>query len=156
MQLEIGDEAPDFSLRDQNGDPWTLSAHWGTPVVIYFYPKAGTPGCTSQACAVRDAWVEFLSMGTAVVGISPDEVDSIAEFVREHDLPHRLLADPDLKAISAYGAWGEKERDGETVEGVIRSSVIIDRDGLVAEVFPDITPDEQATSVLDILRDVAG
>lgn len=156
MQLEIGDEAPDFSLRDQKGDPWTLSAHWGTPVVIYFYPGAGTDRCTTQACKVRDAWVQFLSMGTPVVGISPDDVDTIAGFVEANDLPHRLLADPDLDAITAYGAWGEKERDGQIVEGVIRSSVIIDRDGLIAEVFPSIEPEEQADAVLDVLREVAG
>lgn len=156
MQVEIGDEAPDFRLLDQKGDPWTLSAHWGTPVVIYFYPGAGTPDCTTQACQVRDAWVQFLSMGTPVVGISPDDVDTIAAFVAEHDLPHRLLADPELQAITAYGAWGEKERDGQTVEGVIRSSVIIDRDGLIAEAFPGIHPEEQADAVLDVLREVAG
>lgn len=157
MDVDVEDPAPDFSLLDQNGDPWTLSNHWGSPVVIYFYPAANTPDCTTQACQVRDSWIEFLSLGAAVVGISPDDVDTIARFVSEHDLPHRLLSDPDASVIKSYGAWGEKEEaDGSVVEGVIRSSVIINRDGEIAEVFPTIDPEEQASKVLAIAPDVAG
>lgn len=154
MLIEEDDEAPDFRLLDQNGDPWTLSAHRGTPVVIYFYPAAETTGCTLQACTVRDAWMDFMQLGTPVVGISPDEVDTLSAFVRNHELTHRLLSDPDHTTIEAYGAWGAKERDGEVVEGVRRSSVIVDAEGIVAAVYPDIDPAEQAAWGLEVVREL--
>ena len=146
--LDVGSTAPDFSLPDQNGNEVALADLRGTPVVVYFYPKDDTPGCTTQACGVRDQWQEFEEAGATVLGISPDDVDSHARFAAKYDLPHRLLADPDRTVIDAYGAWGVKKMYGKEYEGVIRSTVLIDGDGNVAEVWPKVQPKEHADKVL--------
>ncbi|HEY8339324.1 MAG TPA: thioredoxin-dependent thiol peroxidase [Egibacteraceae bacterium] len=152
MNVKVGDPAPDITLPDQHGRTWSLQDHRGTPVVVYFYPKDDTPGCTTQACDVRDHWAEFSELGVPVVGISPDTVDSHAAFAGKHDLPHTLLADPDKQVIGAYGAWGEKSMYGKRYEGVIRSSVVIDRDGVIAAVFDKIQPKQQSAKALEVVR----
>ncbi|TVR37275.1 MAG: thioredoxin-dependent thiol peroxidase [Nitriliruptor sp.] len=146
--LDVGQPAPAFTLPDQNGTEVTLFDLRGAPVVVYFYPKDDTPGCTTQACAVRDQWQEFEEAGATVLGISPDDVDSHARFAAKYDLPHRLLADPDRQAIDAYGAWGVKKMYGREYEGVIRSTVLIDAAGNVAEVWPKVQPKAHADKVL--------
>jgi thioredoxin-dependent peroxiredoxin len=150
--LEVGDLAPDFTLPDQDGTEVTLSALTGTPVLVYFYPKDDTSGCTTQACGIRDQWGEFEEAGAVVIGISPDPVDSHARFAAKHDLPHRLLADPDRTAIEAYGAWGTKSMYGREYEGVLRSSVLVDADGRIAAVWPKVQPKKHADQVLEAIR----
>lgn len=150
--LEIGDRAPDFTLPDQDGTEVTLSALAGAPVLVYFYPKDDTSGCTTQACGIRDQWSEFEEAGAVVLGISPDPVDSHARFATKHDLPHRLLADPDRVAIEAYGAWGLKKMYGREYEGVIRSSVLVGPDSRVAAVWPKVQPKPHADKVLQAIR----
>ncbi len=152
MAVAVGEQSPDFALRDQDGDEWSLSAHRGSPVVLYFYPKADTPGRTNQACDVRDHWAEFTELGTEVVGISPDEVAAQARFAGAYDLPHRLLADPDRLAITAYGAWGTKSMYGKSYEGVIRSSYVVGPEGDVVAAFHRIQPKEQSAKALAAVR----
>lgn len=152
--LEIGQPAPPFRLPDQDGTEVSLEDLRGQPVVVYFYPRDDTPGCTTQACGIRDHWAEFEAAGAAVVGISADDVASHAKFAAKYDLPHRLLADPDRVAIDAYGAWGVKQRYGKEYEGVLRSTVLVDGDGKVAAVWPKVSPKEHADQVLDALRDL--
>jgi thioredoxin-dependent peroxiredoxin len=152
--LEIGEPAPDFSLPDADGREVTLSEFRGQPVIIYFYPRDDTPGCTKQACGIRDAWSEFTEAGAAVLGISPDDVGSHARFRDKHDLPHTLLADPDTEVIRAYGAWGKRKMYGRQYEGVIRSTVIVDAEGTVAARWPKVRPKEHADEVLAALSDL--
>lgn len=154
MAVAVGDPAPDFALLDQDGREWSLSAHRGAPVVLYFYPKADTPGCTTQACDVRDHWAEFTELGVEVVGISPDDVSAQARFAGTFDLPHRLLADPEHVAIGAYGAWGTKSMYGKSYEGVIRSSYVVGPDGHVVAAFDTIQPKDQSAKALAAVRAV--
>lgn len=152
MNVKVGDPAPDFTLADQDGNGWSLSGQRGHPVVLYFYPKDDTPGCTAQACDVRDHWGDFEALGAVVAGISPDGVDSHAAFASAHGLSHRLLSDPDREVISAYGAWGVKSMYGREYQGVIRSSVLIDEDGRVLAVFDRIQPKQQSAKALKALN----
>jgi peroxiredoxin Q/BCP len=133
--LEVGDLAPAFTLRDQDGVERTLAELNDRPLLLAFYPADGTPGCTTQACDIRDRWAEFEALGVRVVGVSPDDVAMHAGFAREHGLPQTLLADPDHAVLEAYGAWGEKVLYGRTSVGVIRSSVLIGADGRVLKVW---------------------
>lgn len=153
--LEPGAPAPDFTLPDQDGTEVSLTDLRGAPTVIYFYPKDDTPGCTTQACAIRDQWAEFEAAGAHVVGVSPDDVASHQRFAAKHDLPHRLLADPDRVAIEAYGAWGIKKMYGKEYEGVIRSTVLVDADGNVAAVWPKVQPKKHADQVLAAIAELA-
>lgn len=152
--IDVGTPAPTFTLPDQDGHEVALEDLKGRPVVLYFYPKDDTPGCTTQACGIRDEWAEFEAAGAAVFGISPDDVDSHARFAAKYDLPHRLLADPERQVIDTYGAWGTKQRYGKEYEGVIRSTVLVDRDGSVAAVWPRVTPKEHADQVLAAIADL--
>jgi thioredoxin-dependent peroxiredoxin len=152
--LEVGQPAPTFTLPDQDGEPVSLDELQGQPVVVYFYPKDDTPGCTTQACAIRDQWAEFEEAGAVVLGISPDDVDSHAKFAGKYDLPHRLLADPDRDVIQAYDAWGVKKMYGKEYEGVIRSTVVVGPDGEVAAVWPKVQPKKHADAVLQAIRDL--
>lgn len=154
--LEVGQRAPEFTLPDQDGAPVSLTDLAGRPVVVYFYPKDDTPGCTTQACAIRDQWSEFEDAGAVVLGISPDDVDSHARFAGKHDLPHRLLADPERDVITRYGAWGIKKMYGKEYEGVIRSTVLVDRGGDVAAVWPKVQPKKHADAVLGAIRALDG
>jgi thioredoxin-dependent peroxiredoxin len=146
--LEVGKQAPDFTLQDKDGTDVTLSEWRGRPVVVYFFPRADTPGCTTQACGIRDQWSEFESAGAAVLGISPDEVADQAAFAAKHGLPQRLLADPDAEVIKAWGAWGPRQAYGREFEGVIRSTVLVGPDGSVVQVWPKVQPTEHADDVL--------
>ena len=146
MSIEEGQPAPDFTLSDADGKHVTLSALRGQPVVVYFYPKDETPGCTKEACAFRDIWTDLQETGAAVLGISPDDAASHQRFRDRHELPFTLLSDPDKEVMSRYGAWGEKNMYGRKSMGVIRSTVLIDAEGVVrkhwrrvskAEAHPD-------------------
>jgi thioredoxin-dependent peroxiredoxin len=152
MNVSVGDRAPQFTLLDQEGRKWALRDHRGRPVVLYFYPKDDTPGCTTQACDVRDHWDEFVTLGTPVAGVSPDDHYSHAAFAGRYGLPHTLLADPDRKVIAKYGAWGEKSMYGRRFEGVLRSSVVRDPAGTVAAVFDRIHPTKQSERALEVVR----
>ena len=151
MSLEVGKPAPPFTLPDHNGNPWSLKAQRGKPVVLYFYPRDDTTGCTAQACDIRDHWGRFTELGVVVAGISPDEPDSHRQFIGKYGLPHTLLADPERKVIDRYGAWGARSMYGKTYMGVIRSSVVIDEHGKVVEVFAKIKPAEQSAKALEAL-----
>ena len=154
MNVEVGATAPQFTLRDQHGEKWSLKEHRGAPVVLYFYPKDDTPGCTAQGCDIRDNWGEFADLGVEVVGISPDDHHSHAAFAARYELPHILLADVDRKVLDKYGAWGEKSMYGKKFMGVIRSSVVIDGRGKVAAVFPRIQPAKQSEKTLAVVREL--
>ena len=135
MALEVGDVAPPFVLEDQDGVERSLAELNDRPLLLAFYPADGTPGCTTQACDIRDRWSEFEALGVGVVGVSPDDVTTHARFAREHGLPQILLADPEHRVLEAYGAWGEKVLYGRTSVGVIRSSVLLGADGRVLKVW---------------------
>ena len=131
-RLEVGQSAPDFTLTDAGGAPWTLSEHRGRSVVVYFYPAAATPGCTTQACDFRDSLASLTGAGYDVVGISPDGPEALASFAEAEHLTFPLLSDPDHAVLEAYGAWGEKSMYGRTSTGVLRSTVVVDPEGSVA------------------------
>lgn len=151
MRVQIGEEAPDFTLADQDGNDWQLSAQRGAPVVLYFYPRDDTPGCTTQGCDIRDNWAHFTEAGAAVAGISPDSPESHAKFAGKFGFPHTLLADTEKTVMQAYGAWGERSMYGKKFMGVLRSSVVIDAEGKVAAVFDKIKPAEQSAKALEVL-----
>ena len=146
-----GDEAPDFTLRSDAGDDVTLSSLRGKPVVLYFYPKDDTPGCTTQACGIRDAWGEFERAGAVVLGVSPDDERSHVKFREKYDLPFTLLADTDHEVADRYGVWGEKAYMGRKYMGVSRSTFVIDAAGAVKKVFPSVKPATHADDVLAAL-----
>ena len=150
--IEAGQPAPDFTLQDQDGNPVTLSKLKGTPVVLYFYPKDDTPGCTKEACAFRDARADYESAGARVLGVSPDNVASHDKFRRKYELPFTLLADPDRAVCEQYGVWQEKNLYGKKSMGVVRSTFIIDRQGIVRRVFPRVKVDGHSDAVLAILQ----
>ena len=154
MTLEVGDIAPAFTLRDQDGVERSLAELNDRPLLLAFYPKDGTPGCTTQACDIRDRWAEFEELGVRVVGVSPDDVATHAGFVREHGLPQTLLADPDHTVLEAYGAWGEKVLYGRTSIGVIRSSVLIGADGRILKVWKRAQAKSHAERALAACREL--
>ena len=130
-RLTVGDTAPDFSLPTSGGSTFALSEHRGKHVIVYFYPAAMTPGCTTQACDFRDSLASLQSAGYEVVGISPDQVAKLEKFVERDGLTFPLASDPDKTVLTAYGAWGEKKNYGKTITGVIRSTVVVGPDGTV-------------------------
>jgi peroxiredoxin Q/BCP len=149
--VEEGKPAPDFELQSDAGETVRLSALRGKPVVLYFYPKDNTSGCTTQACGIRDAWAEFTAAGAVVLGISPDGVASHAKFKESYDLPFTLLADGDHAVAEAYGVWAEKSRYGRTYMGILRSTFVIDADGDIAKVLANVQPATHADDVLAAL-----
>ena len=149
--LKEGDQAPQFTLKDEQGQSVSLGDFAGKKVVVYFYPKDDTPGCTTEACGFRDIYDQILEKGAVVVGISADDEVSHEKFKTRYDLPFYLLADPDRKAIDAFGAWGEKSMYGKTYEGILRSTFVIDEDGTVIKVYPKVNPAEHAQEVLEVL-----
>lgn len=151
MAIEEGTPAPDFTLPSDTGEDVALADLRGKPVVLYFYPKDDTPGCTTQACGIRDAWGEFEKAGAVVLGVSPDGEASHVRFKEKFDLPFTLLADTEHEVADAYGVWGEKTYAGKTYMGVKRSTFVIDEDGNVARVFHDVKPAEHADQVLEAL-----
>ena len=150
--LEVGTKAPDFTLNDADGNAVSLSDFAGKRVVLYFYPRDNTPGCTRQACAFAAAYEGFRSLDAAVIGISKDSVASHRKFADKYDLPFVLLADPDLQAIQAYGVWQEKKNYGKVSMGVVRSTYVIGPDGRIEKVMPKVKPDTNAAEILEYLQ----
>lgn len=146
--LEPGMKAPDFTLSDKDGCAVSLSDFLGKKVVIYFYPKDNTPGCTRQACAFANLYNEFRQRGVEVIGISKDSQISHQKFAERHGLPFILLSDPELEAIKAYGVWQEKKLCGKVSMGVVRTTFIIDEKGNIVEVMPKVKPDTNAAEIL--------
>jgi len=153
--LQTGDKAPDFTLLDQGGEQLTLSSLRGETIVLYFYPRADTPGCTTQACGIRDRGPDYEAAGVRVIGISPDEPGALKKFAAKHDLGFTLLSDPDHAVANAYGAWGEKSMYGKKYEGILRSSFIVDAEGKIARVFPKVQPKKHDELVLKALDELA-
>ena len=150
--LEAGIKAPDFSLRDQHGNIVSLSDFLGKKLILYFYPKDNTPGCSRQACAFAGAYEEFKSMDVAVIGVSKDSVASHVKFAEKYSLPFILLADPELEAIKAYDVWQEKKNYGKLSMGVVRSTYIIDEQGIIEKVMFKVKPDTNAAEILNYLK----
>jgi thioredoxin-dependent peroxiredoxin len=146
-----GDPAPDFTLESDEGEQVSLSQFRGKPVVLYFYPKDDTPGCTAQARGFRDDWEEYRRRGAVVIGVSPDDVDSHVRFRQKYQLPFTLLADPDHRVAELYGAWGEKTLYGKKYIGVIRSTFVIDPDGTIAKAMPNVRAEGNSEKVLAAL-----
>ena len=149
--IEVGMNAPDFTLYDKNGRPVSLSEFRGQKVVLYFYPKDNTPGCTRQACAFAGAYAEFERRGIAVIGISRDSVASHQKFAEKHSLPFILLSDPERVAIESYGVWQEKKLYGKVSFGIVRTTFVIDENGVVERVMKKVKPDTNAAEILEWL-----
>jgi peroxiredoxin Q/BCP len=152
--LEPGDKAPAFTLADQNGDPVKLSDLKGQMVVLYFYPRADTPGCTTQACGIRDRRADYKKAGARVIGVSPDTVDAEKKFADKFDLDFTLLADADHAVAKRYGTWVEKSMYGKKYMGVQRATFIIGPDGKVAKAFPKVSPKTHDDVVLGALAEL--
>ncbi|PJE77213.1 thioredoxin-dependent thiol peroxidase [Candidatus Uhrbacteria bacterium CG10_big_fil_rev_8_21_14_0_10_48_16] len=150
--LKLGKKAPAFSLPDQDGNVHTLSDYLGKWILLYFYPKDDTPGCTKEACMIRDHWPKFKKLGIQVFGVSVDPVKRHAKFVEKYDLPFTLLADEEKKIVQKYGVWGEKKFMGRTYLGTSRVSYLIDPEGTIAKVYEDVKPAEHAEEVLRDLK----
>ena len=149
--LNVGDKAPDFALQSQSGETVRLSDFRGTRVVLYFYPKDNTPGCTRQACAFAGAYEAFREKGVVVIGISRDSTASHARFAEKHSLPFTLLSDPDRLAIESYGVWQEKKLYGKVSFGIVRTTFLIDENGIIERIMPRVKPDTNAAEILACL-----
>ena len=150
--LEPNTKAPDFTLPNQNGEMVSLSDFLGKKVILYFYPKDNTPGCTRQACAFAAANAELEEAGVVVIGISKDSVASHQKFVQKQNLPFILLSDPELQAIESYGVWQEKKLYGKVSMGVVRTTYLIDEQGMIEKVMPKVKPDTNAAESLEYLK----
>ena len=150
--LEAGMKAPDFTLPDKDGTPVSLSDFAGKKVVLYFYPKDNTPGCTRQACAFAATYGEFEQLGVTVIGVSKDSAASHQKFADKHSLPFILLSDPELTAIQAYDVWQEKKLYGKVSMGVVRTTYVIDEHGVIEKAMPKVKPDTNAAEILDYLK----
>jgi peroxiredoxin Q/BCP len=150
--VEVGQPAPEFRLTDQDGQVVTLAQFRGTPVVLYFYPKDDTPGCTREACAFRDARAAYEQAGAKVVGVSPDSPASHKKFTEKYQLPFTLLADPEMQTCESYGVWKEKNLYGKKSMGVERTTFLIDGAGIVRKVFPRVKVDGHSDQVLEALK----
>ena len=151
--LEVGTKAPDFTLLDKDGKTVSLADFAGKRVVLYFYPRDNTPGCTRQACAFAQNFEDFRRQDIVVIGISKDSVASHLKFAQKYGLPFILLSDPELQAIQAYGVWQEKKLCGKVSMGVVRSTYIIDPQGLIEKVMPKVKPDTNAAEILAYLAE---
>ena len=152
MLLETGAIAPDFALQNSEGNTVRLSDFAGKRVVLYFYPRDNTPGCTRQACAFAGAYEDFRTLDVVVIGVSKDSVASHQRFAEKYNLPFILLSDPELQAIQAYGVWQEKKNYGKVSMGVVRTTYVIDPEGRIERTFPKVKPDTNAADVLAALR----
>ena len=150
--LEVGMKAPEFTLNDKDGQAVSLSDFKGKKVVLYFYPKDSTPGCTRQACAFAGAYDVYKEMGVEVIGISKDSMKSHQNFANRYELPFILLSDPELQAIQAYDVWKEKKLYGKVSMGVVRTTYVIDEEGVIEHVMPKVKPDTNAEDVLAYLN----
>lgn len=149
--LEVGMKAPEFTLLDKDGNTVSLADFAGKKVVLYFYPRDNTPGCTRQACAFAAAYEAFKALDAVVIGVSKDSAASHQKFAQKHELPFILLSDPELAAIQAYGVWQEKKNYGKVSMGVVRSTFVIDGAGNIEKVMPKVKPDTNAQEILDYL-----
>ncbi len=154
--LKQGSRAPDFTLPDQDGRPHTLSGERGRWVLLYFYPKDDTPGCTKEACMIRDAFPDFGRLDAVVFGVSVDSVASHGKFAEKYGLPFTLLADTEKEVVRAYGVWGKKKMMGHEYEGTLRTSFLIGPDGVVRKVYEDVKPEVHAAQVLADLGEFSG
>jgi len=152
--LELGCKAPNFTLNDKDGNSVSLSDHLGKKVVLYFYPRDNTPGCTRQACAFAQSYEAFKSQEVVVIGISKDSVASHLKFAQKYELPFILLSDPELQAIQAYDVWQEKKNYGKVSMGVVRATYVIDEEGTIIKVMPKVKPDTNAAEILEFLEGV--
>jgi peroxiredoxin Q/BCP len=154
--LDTEQKAPAFALPNHDGELVTLSDYEGEQVVLYFYPRADTPGCTSEACAFRDSWELFEERDVTVVGVSNDDVEDIAAFREKYDLPFELLSDEDGDVASAYESYGTTEIEGETWEIAFRNTYVIDENGVIERVYEDVSPDSHAQQIVDDLSEQRG
>ena len=154
MAISAGGEAPDFTLQDETGTERTLSAYRGAPVVLYFYPKDDTPGCTTEACNFRDDYSAYEQSGVLILGVSPDTPKSHTQFKAKYDLPFSLLADVDHQVCQLYGVWGLKKKMGREYQGVYRTTFLIDKDGKIARVFENVKPADHSGEILEALQAV--
>lgn len=152
MKLNIGDKAPDFKGIDQNGNPIALSDFKGHKLILYFYPKDNTPGCTAESCDLRDNYNMWLSKGYKVVGVSPDSVQSHQNFISKYNLPFPLIADEEKAIIKAFGAWGLKKMYGREYEGLLRTTFVIDEKGLIEQIFTKVKTKEHTKQILDTIN----
>ena len=152
--VSVGETAPPFELPNQDGDVVSLSEFAGEPVVVYFYPRADTPGCTTEACSFRDNWAAYRDRSVAVVGISDDPVEDLGPFAEKYDLPFDLLSDTDGAVSSAYDSYGEKSMFGRTFDGVFRNTFVIDGAGVIRSVHRDVTPEGHAEAILTDVKDI--
>lgn len=152
MALEANIPAPDFTLPDETGLPRSLSEFRGKPVVLYFYPKDDTPGCTKEACSFRDDYQVYADSGVVILGVSPDSPASHARFKEKYNLPFTLLSDEDHQVCKLYGVWGKKKFMGREYEGVLRTTFLIDENGIIKKVFPNVKPEGHSAEVLAALR----
>ena len=153
--LTVGSPAPTFTLPDQDGTKHTLGQYKGQWVLIYFYPRDNTPGCTKEACMIRDYWSEFGNLNATVLGVSKDSQKSHTNFREKHSLPFTLLSDPESDMIATYGAWQKKKMMGREYMGIVRMSYLIDPDGNVAKVYPKVKPADHAKEVLDDIKELS-
>lgn len=154
MKLKVGAIAPDFSLRDQDNTIHTLSQYQGKWVLVYFYPKDDTPGCTTEACSLRDNLPHFKTTEAVILGVSKDSVESHKKFADKYGLPFTILSDPDHKTLKKYDAWGEKSFMGKLFIGVKRCSYLIDPSGKIAKIYPKVQPAKHASEVLEDLKEL--
>lgn len=155
MKLKTNQTAPEFSLQDQNGNEVTLAQFQGHKVLLYFYPKADTPGCTTQACSLRDHWQELKDLGVTVLGVSPDAVKAQKKFSDKYTLNFPLLADTERRAAEAYGVWDKKTLYGKLLFGIVRSAFLINEDGKLMGIWYKVKPDETASNALVLLKQQA-
>ena len=151
-KLNEGDQAPDFTGIDQNGQTVSLSQFKGNKVILYFYPKDDTPGCTAEACNLRDNYSILLGKGFKIIGVSVDSIESHQKFIQKYALPFPLIADTGKVIVNAYGVWGEKNNYGKTYEGIIRTTFIISEQGMIEKIFTKIKTDDHASQILDSMK----
>lgn len=149
--LQVGDKAPEFQGINQHGKHVTLAALKGKRVILYFYPKDNTPGCTAEACSLNDKNVYFIEKGFEIVGVSPDSIESHRKFAEKYDLAFNLVADPEKQITQKYGAWGEKKNYGKTYMGVMRTTYVISADGIIEHVFPKVDTKTHAEQIIEAL-----
>jgi peroxiredoxin Q/BCP len=154
MPITAGIDAPDFTLEDESGMPRRLSEYRGSPVVLYFYPKDDTPGCTKEACNFRDDYSAYQQAGVIILGVSPDDAKSHSKFKTKFELPFPLLADVGHQVCLQYGVWGPKKYMGKEYEGVLRTTFLIDSAGRIARVFENVKPDQHSTEILAALKEL--
>ncbi len=154
MSLSVGDKAPNFTLPDQEGQEHTLSAYKGSPVVLYFYPKDHTSGCTTEACGFRDDYSAYQKAGVTILGVSPDSPKTHTNFIAKHDLPFTLLADTEREVLKLYGAWGLKKMYGREYEGVLRTTFLIGADGKIAKIYEKVKPAAHSAEILADLKEL--